>query len=390
MKGADDLTRALDHNNKKFIHLEHGSLFSVKPIYKFLTYLAGPTTNFILTILLCTALFYTPHKALSIEPIVSPIDEYPTLFNNQNSLASDFGLQKYDKILEINNTEISDWSEFKMELEALNSKEITLLVQRNDKLYNLIIEGEETSNNNYRYGLTYLIENKISLVRLFSPEYKAGLRKGDQILEINDTEVNNNLDILSAFKNINSNQINLKVKQNNEIINVSYSPQLNRDKTIKNNFSLSAPTKTINGLTLNNSFKNGYFMAIRLFNDTINSIKNLLSRNTNNIRTVLTGPMRASLMIGNITVLGFENNFASGLRAFLYLLSIVSISLTIANLLPIPAFDGGQMLIALLETITKKQISPKHYWISQIIGLICVIILFSIMYFVDIRYFLNF
>lgn len=389
MKGSDDLTRALDHNIHKFNHVESGSLFSVHPFAKFLTYLAGPTTNFLLTIFLCTLLFTTPHQEISIETIVSPVTNYPTLFNNSSSPAGNANILQGDKIIQINGKNILDWSEFKSELLNNTNQTIDVLVERNNEQYQIQIDGELTDNNTYRYGLTYLLDTKLSLVRLLSPEYRAGLRKGDIIKEVNGNIVKNNLDLLSIFDQIDSNEISLTIERNNKDKEISYIPEKNSDGSIKNNFSLSAPQKTIKGLPLEIAFSNGYNMAIKLFTDTIISIKSLVTKNSNDIRTVFTGPMRASLMIGNITVLGFENNFASGLRAFLYLLAIVSISLTIANLLPIPAFDGGQMLIALFETITKKRLSPKNYWRSQIFGLVCVLILFTIMYSVDIKYFLS-
>jgi len=388
MKGADDLTRALDHDIHKFNHVESGSLFSVHPFAKFLTYLAGPITNFLLTIFLCTLLFTTPHQEISIESIVAPISNYPILFDNNSSPASPQIMQG-DKIIQLNNIDIIDWSHFKEELSKNNDQSINLLIERDNELLSLDIIGEKTNTNMYRYGLTYIIDTKISLVRLFSPEYKAGLKKGDLIKEVNNKKISNNLDLLSSFKQIENDRINLKVERDNKIVNITYLAERNKDGSIKNNFSLTAPEKTIEGLSVSVALNNGYYMATRLFSDTIMSIKGLISRNSNDIRTVFTGPMRASLMIGNITVLGFENNFSSGLRAFLYLLAIVSISLTIANLLPIPAFDGGQMLIAFFETITRKRLSPKNYWRSQIFGLICVLILFAFMYFIDIKYFIS-
>ena len=387
MKGADDLTRALDHNKKKFIHVESGSLFSVKPLAKFLTYLAGPITNFLLTIFLCTALFFSSHQTLSTPAVVTPVNEYPTLFNNSSSPAASNGIQKNDRILKLNNIEILDWQEFTNLLSEHNFSNIDLLIERDNRIYNIMIEGELSENNTYRYGLTNVIKPVISLVRLFSPEYKAGLKKADQIIEVNDIKIENNLDLLKAFNQIDSNIIDLKVLRDNNVVNITYTPKYNKDGSINHSFSLYSPTKTIEGEPLSFALSNGISMSIRLFKDTLDSIFSLFKKKTDDIRTVFTGPMRASLMIGNITVLGFENSIKSGLRAFLYLLAIVSISLTIANLLPIPAFDGGQMLIALIEMITNKKISPKHYWATQIFGLVCVVILFSIMYFIDFRYF---
>lgn len=387
MKGSDDLTRALDSNNKEFIHVESGSLFAVKPINKFFTYLAGPLTNFIITILLCTFLLATNHQTLSSPAIVTPTDQYPSLFNNQESPAGISGVKPNDKIIKINNQEIEDWQQV---VEILNNNKeqyLSLLINRNTKQYNIIVEGIENPDKTYRYGLTPVISTRISSVRFLSPEYKAGLRKKDIILEVNNISVANNLDLLKVFKKSNNNVITMKILHNEEIKEISYTPQLNYDKTTKHNFALYSPTKTIEGLSLNDAIPQGYSMAKNLFFNTINSLLSIIRGNNNNIREVFTGPMRASLMIGNITILGLENNLISGIRAFLYLLAVVSISITIANLLPLPAFDGGQMLISIIEIITRKRISPKNYWICQLFGMICVILLFSFMYFIDFKYF---
>lgn len=387
MKGSDDLTRALDSNNKKFVHVENGSLFAVKPVNKFFTYLAGPLTNFIITIVLCTFLLATNHQTLSSPAIVTPIDQYPTLSKNQISPASLFGVKPHDKILKINNQEIEDWQQVVEILNSNKEKALSFLIERESKQYNIIIEGVENNDGTFRYGLTPLISTQISSVRFLSPEYNAGLRKNDIILEVNNISVNNNLDLIKAFNESNINQINLKINQNGELKNIYYTPQINYDKTTKHNFALYSPTKTIKGVAINEAFPQGYTMAKNLFFNTISSLLSIIKGENNNIREVFTGPMRASLMIGNITILGLENNLISGIRAFLYLLAVVSISITIANLLPLPAFDGGQMLISLIEIITQKRISPKNYWICQLFGMICVILLFSFMYFIDFKYF---
>ncbi|MGD6730776.1 MAG: RIP metalloprotease RseP [Pleomorphochaeta sp.] len=390
MKGADDLTRALDANSKTFVHVEHGSLFATKPINKFLTYLAGPLTNFLITILLCTILISTNHETLSSLAIVSPVDQYPTLFSNSTSPAGDAGIKLNDKILKIDNEEIEDWQQV---IEILNENKkpfISLLIERDSKVYNIIVDGEANSDDSFRFGLTNVLTTKISSVNTFSPEKKAGLKKEDLILKINGVPVNNNLDLLAYFEaNTKPSSIDFTILRDNKELNIEYIPSFNRDGSLKHNFALYSPTKTIEGLPFNQALDVGYNMALTLFSDTVTSLLTIIrgNKDTSEVRQVFTGPMRASLMIGNITVLGLQNSFTSGLRALCYLLAVVSISLTIANLLPLPSFDGGQMLISLVEIITRKKISPKNYWICQLIGMISVIILFSFMYFIDFKYF---
>jgi regulator of sigma E protease len=390
MKGADDLTRALDANSRTFVHVEHGSLFATKPINKFLTYLAGPLTNFLITILLCTILISTNHETLSSLAIVSPVDQYPTLFSNSTSPAGDAGIKLNDKILKINSEEIEDWQQVVEILDENKNPLISLLIERDSKVYNIIVDGEANADGSFRFGLTNVLTTKISSVNPFSPEKKAGLKKGDLILKINGVPVNNNLDLLEYFEEKNKpSSIDFTILRDNKELNIEYIPAYNRDGSLKHNFALYSPTKTIEGLPFNQALYDGYNMALNLFSDTVTSLLTIIrgNKDTSEVRQVFTGPMRASLMIGNITVLGLQNSFTSGLRALCYLLAVVSISLTIANLLPLPSFDGGQMLISLVEIITRKKISPKNYWICQLIGMISVIILFSFMYFIDFKYF---
>ena len=97
---------------------------------------------------------------------------------------------------------------------------------------------------------------------------------------------------------------------------------------------------------------------------------------------------RSAYLIGDITTLGLESNRSSGLYAILYLMGIVSISLALTNLLPLPAFDGGQMLIALCEWISQRQLRPRTYYRLQLVGIALVVGMFILLMVVDLRHFL--
>ena len=62
----------------------------------------------------------------------------------------------------------------------------------------------------------------------------------------------------------------------------------------------------------------------------------------------LAGPLRISYVIGE--------TFANGLRSFLQLMAMVSISLGIANLLPLPALDGGSILLSVIEWVRGRRL----------------------------------
>ena len=59
------------------------------------------------------------------------------------------------------------------------------------------------------------------------------------------------------------------------------------------------------------------------------------------------------------------------------------------NLLPIPILDGGLILFALIEAITKKQISPRIQYYVQFVGIAFILVLFVFAMFGDISYIIN-
>ena len=65
----------------------------------------------------------------------------------------------------------------------------------------------------------------------------------------------------------------------------------------------------------------------------------------------------------------------NGWEDFIYLLALISLSLGVTNLLPIPALDGGKILILIIEAIRRKPLKEKTEINIQLIGLSCIMAL---------------
>lgn len=96
------------------------------------------------------------------------------------------------------------------------------------------------------------------------------------------------------------------------------------------------------------------------------------------ISEILSGAFRASESIGSLTFAGFSSGFSAGMCMMLYLFSSVSLSLGVANLLPIPALDGGFIIISFIEMITRRTFSERFYFFIQITGLILLLVVLPI------------
>lgn len=79
----------------------------------------------------------------------------------------------------------------------------------------------------------------------------------------------------------------------------------------------------------------------------------------------LTGPVGISELVSR----------TSGLSEYIYLLAVISVSLGITNLLPIPALDGGKILLLIIEAIRKKPLKENVEIQLQLLGFSIIIAL---------------
>ncbi len=130
-------------------------------------------------------------------------------------------------------------------------------------------------------------------------------------------------------------------------------------------------------LIINTPFSQAVFMSVKQCIFEVRMFQNalgLLLSGQAKLSEILSGAFRASESIGSLTFAGFSSSFSAGLCTILYLFASVSLSLGVANLLPIPALDGGFIIISFIELITRRTFSEKFYIIIQISGLILLLI----------------
>ena len=89
----------------------------------------------------------------------------------------------------------------------------------------------------------------------------------------------------------------------------------------------------------------------------------------------LSGPVGIFTVIDQVKSTGFEN--------IIYLVAYLSVNVGVVNLLPIPVFDGGRVLLLIIEAITKKKY-PKLESILNYVGFGLMILLMLIVTFNDI------
>jgi regulator of sigma E protease len=100
---------------------------------------------------------------------------------------------------------------------------------------------------------------------------------------------------------------------------------------------------------------------------------------------MLTGSASVKNLSGPISIAQFANSAANaGVANFLFFLGVISLSLGILNLLPIPVLDGGHLLYYLIELAKGSPVSEQIQAKGQYIGLMALFGLMGIAFFNDI------
>jgi regulator of sigma E protease len=104
------------------------------------------------------------------------------------------------------------------------------------------------------------------------------------------------------------------------------------------------------------------------------------------MRRMLTGEASVKNLSGPVTIARAANASAKrGADWFLYFLALLSLSLAIINLLPIPILDGGHLLYYLIELVKGSPVSERTQMIGQYIGLVLLFTLMGLAFYNDIH-----
>ena len=239
----------------------------------------------------------------------------------------------------------------------------------------------------YTYSNSILINENITS----SVAKDAGLESGDIITSINGKATNDFSDLIQEISVRPDEDLILTVDRNGQ--NLSFNLHSEMDKaTGSGKIGIAADTSKI---LEKESNKYSFFPALghgflESCNSVILTIKSIcLLFNGVDLDNAVSGPARVTEMLGTTVKEGFSAGLKQGLIALLSLMAIISISLFIMNLLPIPILDGGLILIAIIEFVFHKKINPKIQYYIQFIGLAFIALLFIIGLQGDIKYFLN-
>ena len=333
---------------KNFTDEQLDNLFETKPKWQRAAVMfAGPLANFILAVIIFTFIF-------SFQQTVKPIFLVDGEYVSSPSISGD--INKNDILVSINGEKISNPTEYRLALLAnagltgeinagfLNAKS-SETYYRNISVVDFLSNSEQQQEPEkfFPIGITSYISPEIGSLSRQGPASLAGVIAGDKILEIDGMSVNHFAEVSDILASSSSRNVNLVIQRSGET------------KSFFINTEISEAGTPVLGISA--AYKRSIFEAFtKSVRDTYNlSVKTLLF-----IGKMITGNMGAENLSGPVGIAKMSGEaFNAGFLPFLYLMAILSISLGVLNLLPIPVLDGGQLTMLAIEAIRGEPLPAR-------------------------------
>lgn len=245
-------------------------------------------------------------------------------------------------------------------------------------------------------GYEYItFSNKINVIEstneISYPACEAGLQDGDIIIQINNKKISDFSDIQKMIITKPDTSFQITVLRNDEELQFNLKSILNKETGQGLIGITNDPESIIKKHTPEYNFfqsiGHGIKDSIDYLGASIRGIASLFKGAS--LKNSVSGPVRVAEIMGSTLEDGFKISFSVGIVSSLQILGLISISLFMMNLLPVPLLDGGLILMALIEGIFRKKIKPKIHYYIQFIGLAFILVMFVIAIFGDISYFIG-
>jgi len=341
---------------------------------------AGPGFNIIFTIAAFWLMF-----------VIGRTDYAPVVTEDPQSLAADAGIKPGDRVLTVGGQTIITWSEANEAIaDALLSRTpLPLTVRDADGTQRTIVlplnrlpAGEDVTQYMDKVGIEPAPPPSIAAtVAPGYPAAMAGMQAGDQVVSINGVAVKNFEDIgkLIAADAPKSPQLSLAVLRNGKPMQFTLTARPDPSDGGTPHWTIGIASQPIEVAIQ-------HYGPIKAFAESLDLTWQRTTETFGMVSKMLTGEASTRNLSGVIGIAQVANAAASmGLDRFLEFLGLVSLSLAIVNLLPIPILDGGHLLYYLIELVKGSPVSERVMIAGQYVGVALLCTLMMLAFYNDIH-----
>lgn len=346
--------------------------FRSKPMYqRIIVVSAGVVMNFLLAFLIFYGINLINGKVFRDTTTVGYVEPA--------SVAEKVGFKDGDKLLSVNGKALNNWEDVQTDF-YLDDVASTLLVQadRGGRVVSVTIPKEAVKPDE-QFGI-YAEHSHPVITDVSSgmPAARAGMQSGDMVISIDGRKMTAPSQVVSFVKGLKGKPMQLVIERSGAQKVLSVTP--NSDGMIGITIGMMKYTGPLKRYSYN------ALSAVPAgFDQTVGATALLVQ----SISRMVTGQVSFTKSIGGpIKIAQLATQSAEmGLVSFLGFMALLSISLAVLNILPIPALDGGHLAFLIYESIFRKEVPAKVKLLAQQVGFALILLFMAFVIYNDIVHF---
>jgi regulator of sigma E protease len=372
----------LDEREGPIAEGDRGRAFNHRPVpARIAVLLAGPFFNFLFAIFAYWALFV--NGVPTIKPLVGPVQE--------GSYAESAGLEQGDLIVKVGDRNAADWETTLVAMmgDMVSTGEISLELQSEDGFVReaVLHIGDDASRLTepgalfdglgFRPGQPPAV---IGSVESEGAAARGGIEAGDRVTAIDGEDVNSFSDLQRIVSGRADKAVTVEVVRNGQTQVLDVTIGSREQDGVRSGFL---------GVGIAPAGEDYWYV---LKQPPIEAFTHSIERTW--ASTVFTLRMFGRMIIGDVSLRNISgpiniaqfagDSAARGMNDFLNFLALISISLGVINLLPIPILDGGQIVYQTIEGIKGSPLSDRSQILGQQVGILALLLLMSFAFYNDI------
>jgi regulator of sigma E protease len=284
-------------------------------------------------------------------------------------------LKPGDRILRVNDKDISTSAELMKYIAQSNGKQLTLDLSRGEHIKTALVTPSKTTLQDNGKPVTVYqlgIEERAPVITAVIPGSRAqaaGLSAGDRVVRIDGHDIFTWSQMTSLVRENPNKPLQFDIQRSGAGQSVSITPLAEKTtvdgKPVEiGKIGISAQNQTI--LQTNDPLKAPWLGAQATWGWTELTVVGIYK--------IITGEISRKNIGGPLTIAKTAGDAAEqGTSSLVFLMAMLSINLGVLNLLPIPILDGGHLLFFFIEAIRRKPLEDRQRELAQQVGLVLLV-----------------
>ncbi len=363
--------------------------FTHKHVFKrILIVAAGPFFNLLLAVLIYAAFFFFIGTE-DIRPVVNHVI--------MDSPAAQAGIRVGDTIKTVDGAPVASWGDINRLIADAKGDPVTVRFTHGGDIQQTTITpqtkvAKDILGDDMPYfdaGFSGLPPLKaiVGDVAEGYPAKKAGLRKGDRIVEINGQPVDGWHTMKEIISQSKGEMLKMRIARGGETLGVEMTPVLFSEENVLgekvDSYRIGISTPGVDIPEADRIvIKLGPFKAV---GESVKQTYQISRLTILSIGKLIQGTVSTKTLGGPIMIAEMAGQQAkAGLTNLIFFIAVLSINLAILNFLPIPVLDGGHLMFFFIEAIIRRPVNLRMREIAQQAGIFILIMLMIFVFYNDI------